>query len=684
MKACPGGYRDRQTVVVAAVTTAFCLTVLGAFADTATRQDGGLWIVENTQLRLNLDPKEGTLSVLDKGSGHEWRQVKTEKRSGELFFKNVRAVKDGLALEGIFGWTKDKANVMTVTLTMPDGTADLRVKADMADRKSPIEYALFFEPFVLDTPQAVMAVADYSDGHLYSLDQKPFRPKWLGGDRLDMPWVGICDLERGMGYAIVLETSDDAVVESKSYKVGEREVHLPRVAWTGSKGTFDHPRRLLYRFTSKGGYVALAKGYREYARAQGLLVTLAEKRKENPNVGRLYGAVDVWGCNDKRERDYASEFKAAGVDRIILHGAPSRGRMQAANEMGYVTSEYDNYTDIESIEAGKQPDSHHDLLPDRAVLKADGERMKAWLTYDRKTQFMKRCPSFWVPTAKLVIPKALQEHPFVGRFIDVTTAEALYECYDTNHPLAKGDKRRCGEELLAYVRSLGLVVGGEHGIWWGVPHLDYIEGMMSSNLFAWPAGHLIRPKSREEKFSGPYGCATWEEWGKWSGHECRAPLWELVFHDCVVSTWYWGDTNDWLMAVDPRDAERKDAFNILYGTIPMLWANKEGSWEVNRELFLRTCRNTTWLHRAVAEAELVDHMFVTADRAVQRTRFSDGTEVAVNFGKEPREVELGGKKYRLPQYGFAAKGPQIEQSCMLIDGKPVTTIEAPGFRWSSM
>ena len=141
-------------------------------------------------------------------------------------------------------------------------------------------------------------------------------------------------------------------------------------------------------------------------------------------------------------------------------------------------------------------------------------------------------------------------------------------------------------------------------------------------------------------------------------------------------------SNDWLMPADPAHAARKDAFNILYGTIPLLWANKAGSWQADRELFLRTCRNTSRLHQAVAGAEMLTHEFVTADRAVQRTRFSDGTEVAVNFGASPREVDIGGRKYELPSNGFAAKGPRIEQSLALVNSKPVTTIHAAGYSFS--
>jgi len=160
------------------------------------------------------------------------------------------------------------------------------------------------------------------------------------------------------------------------------------------------------------------------------------------------------------------------------------------------------------------------------------------------------------------------------------------------------------------------------------------------------------------------------------------PLWELVFHDCVVSTWYWGDASDFLLQAAPEVTPKKDAFNILYGTIPLLWANAEGSWPKHREVFLRTYRNTCKLHEAIAGAELLSHEWLTPDRAVQCTRFSDGTEVVVNFGEEPYDATVGGKAYRLPQNGWAVKGPKIEQSLALENGRAVTTVRAPGYCFS--
>ena len=53
-----------------------------------------------------------------------------------------------------------------------------------------------------------------------------------------------------------------------------------------------------WAFFDDGGYVALCKRYRLYAKQTGLLKTLAEKRAANPNVDRLVGAVNTW-CWDR-------------------------------------------------------------------------------------------------------------------------------------------------------------------------------------------------------------------------------------------------------------------------------------------------------------------------------------------------------------------------------------------------
>lgn len=635
-----------------------CATGAAHSADTAITQNDTVWTIENDALCVTVAAAEGRIRVLDKRAQYTWRQPGevAGDSANSAKFDAVRRVEQGLAFETSLNPQDSEPIPALVTLTVPKDRADLVVEVDVPDRACNTGALLTVDPFALDTPKAALAVADYSDGHLYPLDTQPFPKTFFAADRLDMPWLGLCDLEKGFGCALIIDTSDDAGVHVEPCAAGGRTFAALHIRWWTSKSAFAYPRRLIYRFVSEGGYVALAKAYRAQAQQQGLLVTLDEKRKKNPNLDKLFGAPDVWG---KTGLAFAKEARALGVQKMLIQGRCAAEEMRAINEMGFLTSEYDNYTDVMPLEAGKEPDAQHDVLPDAAVLQSNQERMKAWLTWDKKTQYMKRSPALWLRTAQLVIPKALGECPFTGRFIDVTTAEGLYEDFDPAHPLTRGGKRHCGEELLGYVRSLGLVTGGEHGIWWAVPHLDYIEGMMSGTYFSWPAGHLLRPESKDQKFPD---CGSWEGYAKWGiGHEWRVPLWELVFHDCVVSTWYWGDSNDYLMKAAPEISAKKDAYNVLYGTMPMLWADEQGAWSVNRELFLRTYRNVCPIFEAVAGTEMLSHEFVTPDHHVQRTRFSDGTEVVVNFGETAYTATVGGREYTLPQNGYATGGPHVKQ-----------------------
>jgi len=667
-----------RLIVFVSILMIFC-----CYAEAATvRETSGIWAIENDQLSVVVHPSSGMITVRDKIAHFDWQQSSTITGGtvgSEKKFRRARQILNGITFETDLGDNNGKPNTVDMTMTLADKGRDLIFTIEMADNQTKVGPMPFVDPFVLDTESGALAIADYSDGHLYPLSLQPFPVQDVAGGRLDMPWLGICDVKHGFGYAMILDTSDDAFVRFAGHKVDGIEYRSPQVIWMPRLGKFGNPRKITYHFVSKGGYVALAKAYREYAKKNGLLVTLEEKAKRNPNVRRLFGAPDVWG---NPSLDFVKEAQFAGIDKMLIHGKFQPEEMRTISDKGFLTSNYDNYTDVLPVKDDQVVDSSHDKVPDHVVLNADGSRKTAWLTLD-KTQYMKRCPSFWLETAKKAIPNDLAKYPYLGRFIDVTTAEDLYECYDENHQLTRESKRNAGMALLSYVRSLDLVVGGEHGIWWGVPYLDYIEGMMSGGFTPWPAGHLVRPKSRKDVFAGSN--STWADYEKYSvGYRYRVPLWELVFHDCVVSTWYWGDSSDYLLDAAPEVQSRKDAYNVLYGTIPLLWANDEGSWKKDKEAFLRSYRNTCKLHEELAGKEMLYHEYLTSDLTVQRTYWSDGTEITVNFGGHYRDVRLGNRNHSLPMNGFVVKGPNIEQSLEYINGNKVTIIRKRGYQYTDI
>jgi hypothetical protein len=274
--------------------------------------------IENRRLRLTVDAAAGHITVLDKTGGYEWRQPKSTGASRA--FRDVRIAGNSVSFSADLAGSAGTTWPATVKLSLAEGTSDLTAELDMPDRTVQLDYVVFLEPLVLDTPSAALAVADYSDGHLYPLSLRPLPKTRFPLDNIDMPWVGVCDVDRGFGYALIVETPDDGYFETRP--VPGSQVSAPRLVWTASQRQFRYPRRAIYHFAAKGGYVALAKRYREYARKVGVLKTFTEKLKENPNLTRLFGAPDVWGDPSLR---FAREAKAAGVEKMLQHTSAAEG-----------------------------------------------------------------------------------------------------------------------------------------------------------------------------------------------------------------------------------------------------------------------------------------------------------------------------------------------------------------------
>ena len=183
--------------------------------------------------------------------------------------------------------------------------------------------------------------------------------------------------------------------------------------------------------------------------------------------------------------------------------------------------------------------------------------------------------------------------------------------------------------LLRYVSEDNhLVTGGETGHDAAVPYLHFFEGMMSLGPYRVPdSGRQMQEIWTEV----PERVAKFQV-----GHAYRLPLWELVFHDCTVPYWYWGDYNNKLPAL----WDKRDLFNVLYGVPPMFMFDRK-FWDANRERFGQSYRNTCPIVREVATAEMTDHRLLTPNRDVQATAYANGITVTVNFGETPHRLADG-------------------------------------------
>jgi hypothetical protein len=578
--------------------------------------------VGNASISVTVETDDGTMSVTDKRTGQTWRQKALVK--GKVTDASQTA--DGIEMT----WHQPGLNLDVNMKLKPDAdkpefTVELSAEGQLISALS------FPHPFV--TEPGTYLVVPMNEGISYPVDDETIKPRWLiayGGHGICMSFWGATDGQRG--YMAIIETPDDASIYIR--RADGKLCIEPK--WEPQKGNFGYTRKLRYVFFDKGGHVAICKRYRRYAQQIGNFKTLEEKRRENPNVDLLIGAVNVW-CWEQDALAIVREMKSLGINRILWSNRKPPEVIKAMNEMGGIlTSRYDIYQDLMDPQIVKDklrsqhPDWTQAAWPDDIMLDAKGEPLQGWRVRGKDGQMYPcgvLCDKQALKYAEQRVPAELKTHPYRCRFIDTTTASPWRECYNPKHPMTRSDSRHWKMELLRYMsEKMKLVTGSETGHDAAVPYVHYFEGMLSLGPYHVPdAGRNMR-KIWDEV---PEQVAKFQ-----LGHKYRLPLWELVYHDCVVAQWYWGDYNNKLPAL----WQKRDLFNILYGTAPMFMFDRS-LWEQNKEHFAQSYKNICNVTRAVGYAEMTDHRFLTPDRDVQQTRFANGVTVTVNFGEKP---------YRLP------------------------------------
>ena len=450
-----------------------------------------------------------------------------------------------------------------------------------------------------------------------------------GGHGICMAFWGQIADTTGAGMVAILETADDASIEIVPDKDNLLQVGA---IWEPSMNEFRYLRKLRYVFFDEGGYVAVCKRYRQHAKETGLLVPFTEKVKRNPNIDKLLGAANIWYW-DSNKLELVKEMQSLGMNRILWSGDGSAEELAEMNKLdGVLTSRYDIYQDIMDPARfdelpGVHPDWTTDAWPhDINWINPDGTWRKGW-EVDQKDRSKPRIPCAVICDAKAIpyavarMTKELETKPYACRFIDTTVAAPWFECYHPDHPMTRSDSRRHKMELLQLIGDLGLVCGSETGHDASVPYCDYFEGMLSLGPYRTDdAGRdmlrlLDEVPPQIERFQ--------------VNPALRLPLWELVYHDCVVAQWYWGDYNNKL----PKVWRKRDLFNALYGTPPMYMFTRR-NWNDNKEKFAESYRTATAVARQTAYAEMLEHRILSPDRMVQQTVFSKGVIVTVNFGEQ--------------------------------------------------
>ena len=588
---------------------------------------------ESATVRVEVDTATGAMALVDRRNGRRTSGVPV--RGGYV----AVSAKSGP------GWAECE-------LVNPETLASFTARFEAADRPGEAVVTLSGEgelarpldyPLPLETRKGERLIVPENEGMGFPVDEEHpelWRLVAYGGHGICMAFFGACEDATGAGWMCILETPDDAAMGTFRNPAGR--LWLAGPSWDAQRGRFGYARRVRYALLEGGGHVAMARRYREYAAAAGRLVTFREKAKARPAIDKLLGAANVWCWWYPPAKPLATlrDMQAAGLDHILWSADGTPEFLAAVkDDPGVIAGRYDIYQDImDPANRDRMAWWHRDWVdeafdrdinwagPSRdqwrrgwPVDSKDGTRISCAVICDRQA----------LPYARRRIGGELKTRAYQSRFIDTTTASPWFECWNPDHPMTRTDSRVWKMKLLEMVsKDFGLVCGCETGHDASVPYCDYFEGMLSIGPYRIDeAGRDMRRIVDEV----PARTAKYQV-----GERYRLPLWELVYHDCTVAQWYWGDYSNKL----PGIWRRRDLFNALYGTPPMYMLGIE-EWPKYRDRIAASYRLAEPVSRLTAYAAMTDHEFLAPDRSVQRTRFSNGVTVTVNFGSVPHRLGDG-------------------------------------------
>jgi hypothetical protein len=484
------------------------------------------------------------------------------------------------------------------------------------------------------------------DANMVNMDEdhERFLPKMIERS-LSMPWWGQTDLDRGIMTRVDTPYHASYRLTICETPYGEKAVPCLYHSFQPD-GTFGYARTVSFSLVDKGGYVAMAKKFRAYAKNKGVLVTMREKARKNPNVNRLLGALDMYIFYNTPgyktgsfTAEHVKKLHDLGYKNLLLEifagTTPepeivyTKEALTLGEQYGWLMGAYHLYSWIyvrtpEDMAKGKELAIQE--KPEGFVW-----RPSAWGDYGYY------CPAILKDVLEPVAKKKA-DYGFTAFFTDCTTAGgSVRDCYHPDHPMKKAEAPDRLNDALRAIGDSGLVTGSEKGYWWAVPSTHYFTGMvtlgsyLSRYEFSKKGSHqsgLFRTDlPGYQKYVAEYNL----------GHRHRVPLFELVFGDCVYATRRWGDHH----SRDPELWRANDLLCILYGVAPIVSFSTldgphilEDSYKPFHDRYMRTVTDVCGWHEKVGFDEMLSHRFLTDDRSVQETVFAGGNAVVVNFGEK--------------------------------------------------
>ena len=378
------------------------------------------------------------------------------------------------------------------------------------------------------------------------------------------------------------------------------------------------------------------------------VITLSLPEIYRRNCLLLYAAFpdtlrhpDEWG--DGFSVKMLERFAESGLDRLWLgvdswqEGFRHPTAVAKAKELGYLVGPYDSY---HSIHHPNEKDTWEtaqfdlSLYETGAIVNADGTKNRGF-----KKKGYHLSPIVAQPYVEARVDGIVAQMPtdFNSWFIDCDAYGEFFDDYSTSHPATQVDDMNARLARIAWIRdTYNMVVGSEGGAAYAAATLHFAHGM-TVPVIGWGDPDM------KEKTSPYYIGGYWPPEGPaihikqvplkpnylylYFDPRFRLPLYQIVFHDSVVTTNHWGSGS----LKFENAIETLALLELLYNVPPLYHLNmaefsKHQAWIKRHYAFFSP------LHRQVGGQAMTDFEWLRDDKQIQRTEFGDVVEIFANFG----------------------------------------------------
>lgn len=369
-----------------------------------------------------------------------------------------------------------------------------------------------------------------------------------------------------------------------------------------------------------------AKQFRHFLHEQKAFVSMQEKIKRVPKVARLLGAAHVYLWGDGVSIKMLDRLRDNGLDKMRFcvsgwEAVEKRPEVaKQADAMGYLFGTYDSYHSVHdpAIRGTDQtwPTAQFDkeLFEKGPIVRKDGTK---WWVF--KKVGCKLSPIAARPYVEKRVSEKMNRVPYSYYFVDCDATGEVYNDYSPLHPTGQADDVKARVDRLAWIsETFRVVIGSEGGNSYAAGVLHVAEGIFGP-LFGWGDPDL---KDRDSKYylggyyppEGPrifvQQVPMKEEYQYfYYDPRFRLPLYEIVFHDSVVTTHHWQNGS---LKFD-NVVDTVALTELLYMVPPMYHMNLD-EFEKHRETMKKHYAFFSPLHREVGFSQMTDFHWLSSDR----------------------------------------------------------------------